>query len=102
MKARVTFHEVKHSDAIENRINEYADKLERFCDEIIDIHAVVEHPKKSQYQGDIYQVKLEIKVPDKTIVVDRDQNKDAYGAIRDAFFTARRQLQEYVERRRGH
>jgi len=101
MTPRVTFHNVPHSDAIENRINQYAEKLERFSQHIIDIHVVAENPKKSQYQGNVYQVKMDIQVPDKTIVVDNNQNKDAYGAVRDAFFTAQRQLKEYSERRRG-
>ncbi len=101
MKPRITFRDIPQSDAVENRITEYTKKLERFNGMIEDFHVVVEKPKKDQNQGNLYKVKMEIQVPTRTLVVDHDQNEDVYAAVRDAFFKAKRQLNDYSEITRG-
>ena len=106
MKSRlqVTFRNMPPSEALEAEIREKLEKLERFCDQIISCRVVLEAENHRHHQGNLYRVNLEIKVPDRDIIASRasDQNQaheDAHVAIRDAFDSARRQLEDYNKRR---
>jgi ribosome-associated translation inhibitor RaiA len=43
-------------------------------------------------------VRIDLKVPGKEIVVNRDHDEDIYVALRDAFDVARRQLEDHARR----
>lgn len=103
---QITFRNMEQSDAIEAKIREKADKLNQVCEDIMGCRVVVEPSHKHHQKGNHYKVRLDITVPDDEIVVSRapDQrqsHQDVYVAIRDAFDAARRQLEDYVRRRRG-
>ena len=56
--------------------------------------------------GNLYEVRVDITVPGEEIVVTREPSphteyRDIHVALRDAFDSARRQLEDYVRRRRG-
>lgn len=101
----ITFRNMKPSEAIDADIREKAAKLDRFSDDVMACRVAVEAPHKHHHKGNIYHVRIEITVPDGKLVVSRDPkdnqaHEDAYVAIRDAFDAARRQLQDFVRRRR--
>lgn len=123
LPVQVTFRNVDASAAVESRIREEAAKLESFFDRIISCRVVVEATKHHLNHGKIYSIRIDLTVPGDEIVVNfepslhnsakkigeergakslevEDVYKDIYVAIRDSFKTARRQLQEYVERQR--
>lgn len=90
--------------AIEEAIREKVDKLHRYYNRITGCHVTLELTPKGQHQGKIYQVRIDITVPGKEIVVNRNpdndhSHEDLYVALRDAFDAAKRQLQDYVEMR---
>jgi cold shock CspA family protein len=63
-------------------------------------------PHRHHAKGNIYHVSIDLHVPGKEILVNREPgnnhaHEDAYVAIRDAFSAAARQLQDYVRVRRG-
>jgi ribosome-associated translation inhibitor RaiA len=94
------------SAAVETNIRERASKLERFCDKITSCRVTVEAPHKHHHKGNIYHVAVDIIVPDAEIVVsrtpeDNHAHEDVYVAVRDAFNSARRKLEDYEARRRG-
>jgi len=94
------------SEAVEDRIRRMADKLERFDEDITGCHVVVEAPHRHHHKGQLYEVKLDIRVPDGELVVNREHrglhaHEDVHVAVRDAFDAAVRQLEDYVRRRRG-
>jgi len=103
---QITFRNLDHSDAIESKIREKTDKLERFASNITSCRVIVEAPHKHHYKGVIYHIKIDITLPGKEIVVkhhsdEHHAHEDVYVAIRDAFNAAQRQLENYSRQRRG-
>lgn len=103
---QITFRNLDRSEAMEAQIQKKAAKLDQFCDDIISCRVMVEARHRNHHKGNLYHVRLDITVPERELVVSRDQqdnhaHEDAYVAIRDAFEAARRQLEDYVHRRRG-
>jgi ribosomal subunit interface protein len=103
---QLTYHNMEPSAAVESAVQEKVDKLGQFSDQITACHVTVDAPHKHQHKGKLYSVLIELHVPDTEIVVSRNPSEnhaheDVYVAIRDAFNSARRQLKEYEQRRRG-
>jgi len=103
---KVPFRNFDHSDAIEARIVEPAEKLEQFDASIVWCNVTVEAIDKHKSKGRLYQAAVHIGVPGKTIQVNRTGRKDAahsdiYVAIRDSFNAATRQLEEHTRVRRN-
>ena len=98
---QVTFRNMPHSDAIEAKINEKSAKLDRFYDRIMGCRVVVEEAQRRHHQGNLYSVRVDITVPGKELAISRQENEDAYVAVRDAFDTAARLLDEHDRQQRG-
>lgn len=103
---QVVFRNMGPSDAVEAKVRERAAQLDRFYEHVMSCRVVVEAHHKHHHQGNLYHVRVDLKVPDGEIVASRDPvghhaHEDVYVAIRDAFDAARRQLEDYVRRRRG-
>jgi cold shock CspA family protein/ribosome-associated translation inhibitor RaiA len=103
---QVSFRHMEHSEAIESLVRERAMKLDDFFDHIMGCRVVIEPAGKHHEHGNLYDVRIDITVPDEEMVVSREpgqhaEYKDIRVALRDAFDAARRQLQDYVRRRRG-
>lgn len=64
------------SSAIEARIRERAERLERFHDHIIRCHVVVEAPHAHHREGNLYQVRLDIRVPGHELAVTHERPQD--------------------------
>jgi ribosome-associated translation inhibitor RaiA/cold shock CspA family protein len=102
---QITFHNLQRSDAVEAKIRTRAKALEKYCDAIIGCRVAVEVPHHHQHSGNWFLVRVEVTVPDdKLIAHPKPDTHDAYAdvhvAIRDAFDTMRRQLEDYERRRR--
>ena len=94
------------SDAVETAIRDKVAKLEKYYDQVVACHVVVEAPHQHQHQGKLYSVHIDITLPQGKVVVSRDPQKDhshedVYVAVRDAFDAAYRQLEDYQRRQRG-
>jgi ribosomal subunit interface protein len=99
---QITIRDMEHSDAVEKRIRTGADKLVRFHPRIISCRVVVEQASKHHHQGRLYAAHVDVRVPGgEEIVSTRHQHEDVYVAIRDAFDSASRQLEEVVREQRG-
>ena len=102
---QITFRNIDRSEAIEARIRERAAKLENYCDSIMGCRVAVEAQQKHHLRGHHYHVRIDVTVPDGELVASREPDEhhaytDVYVAIRDAFDTMRRQLEDYAHRRR--
>ena len=102
----ISFRNMDPSEAIETRVREKAEKLERLYDRIISCEVVVEAPHRNHQRGKLYDVRINLSVPGDDINVGRTgpQNhahEDVYVAIRDAFAAAGRQLEDHVRKMRG-
>jgi len=103
---KVTFRNFDHSDAVEARVVEHAEKLEQFDSSIIWCNVTIEALDKHKSKGRLYQAAVNLGVPGKTIQVNRTGRKNAahsdiYVAIRDSFNAATRQLEEHARVRRN-
>jgi ribosomal subunit interface protein len=106
MQMHIAFRDMESSAAVEERVRELAGRLERYCDRITACRVVVESPHHHHHKGQLFRVHIDLTVPSHSIIVDGrsadESHQDVYVAIRDAFDTARRELEEWVRRRRSH
>jgi cold shock CspA family protein/ribosome-associated translation inhibitor RaiA len=103
---QITFRHMEPSPALETRIRELAARLDKFSSEIMHCHVIVEGPPKHPQQGGLFQVRIDLTVPEKEIAISRTHpihhsHEDAYIALRDAFRAARRQLEDYERERQA-
>ncbi|MBK8262091.1 MAG: ribosome-associated translation inhibitor RaiA [Nannocystis sp.] len=103
---QIAFQDIEPSEFIETRIREKVTKLERYYDRIISVRVVVAAPHRSSNHGNTYNVRIDINIPDKELVINRQPEangayEDVYVVIRDAFEAAERQLKDEARIRRG-
>lgn len=102
----LTFDNMKHSEAIESRVRQKVQHLEKLYGRITSCRVTVEMPHKHHRQGNKYNVRVFLSVPEGQVIVNRDPgdfyaHEDVYVAIRDAFDAAGRQLQDHQRKIRG-
>jgi len=116
---QTTFRNLGHSVAIEARVQEEAEKLDKYFDRITSCRVVIEAPHKDHRRGNPFHVHITLGVPGRELVVAHEPSwraaveggkdvplqkhrevevahKDLHVAIRDSFLALRRQLQDYV------
>lgn len=102
---QITFRHMESSPALEARIRQRAQELEHFFDRITACHVTVES-RRRQRQGNLFEVRVDLVLPGREIVVGRDRgvnhaHEDAHVAVRDAFDALRRRLEDYARHSRG-
>src|SRR5205823_5459031 len=85
--------------------------LETYCPDIVTCRVMVGKPHRHHENGNRFDVHIDIAVPGEEIAVSHSPNfrkqveegtkKDVRTVVRDAFAAAKRQLQDYVRRRRS-
>jgi ribosome-associated translation inhibitor RaiA len=120
---QITWRDMEPSPAVETEIREEAAKLDKFYGRISNCRVMIEIPHQHQHRGYRFHIRIDLTVPGGEIVVNHEPtlhgslqrmegesgkeqelsapHKDIHAAIRDAFKTARRRLQEYVQRQSG-
>lgn len=102
----VTFRNMEPSDSLERKVRQRVDKLHRYFDRIVSCHVAIEVPHRSPAHALTYHVRIEVRVPEKVLVVSRDPGDrkdhfDAHLVVRDAFDAMERQLEEHSRKVRG-
>ena len=102
----ITWRGMAESDALAALIRTKARKLYRFYRRIGGCRVMIEQPHHHQRVGEHFHVRIEVSVPGKELVVEREptersEHEDAYVAVNDAFHAMRRQLEDYIRVRRG-
>jgi len=121
---QISFRNMESSPAVEARIREEAERLTEFYDRIMNCRVMVEIPNRHHVRGKRIHIRIELTVPGGEIVVNHEPSlhhtlrqteadelpremeigaphKDAFVAIRDAFKTVRRQLQDHARKQSG-
>lgn len=103
---QITFRGIPHSDAVEAKIREKANKLDRFHSHIMSCRVAVESEHHHHHQGNQYHIRIDITTPRKELIISREHHdkqayEDIYVAIRDAFNAATRQLEDYARIQQG-
>lgn len=102
----ITFRNLDHSDAVEAKVREKVAKLEQVYDRITSCRVMIEALNRQHTKGNLFHVTIEVGVPGKQVIVDRNSGKDPahediYVALRDAFNAARRRLDDHARKRSG-
>jgi cold shock CspA family protein len=102
---QVTVRGAEVSPEIQARCFDEIDKLEHYCDRITSCNVVITASHQRHHQGNLWEIRVDMTVPDQEIVVSRtpDQHRkdeDIEVAVSDAFKRARRQLEDYVRKHR--
>jgi ribosomal subunit interface protein len=103
----VSFRHMAQSDAIEEEVRRKAEKLDRFYPRITGCRVVVEASnRRTSTKAMLYRVRVEVIVPGGEIVAERQPSHqplhdDIHVAIRDAFDSMKRELQDYADKQRG-
>jgi len=102
---QVVYHNIDQTEAISDAVQKRIDKLERYCDQIINGRVVLDSPHNNHHKGKVYSVTLEIHTPTLEVRVNQDQHdnhahEDLYVAIRDAFNVAERQFKSVDKKHR--
>jgi ribosomal subunit interface protein len=98
----ISFQNIDPSEFVEARIRERVDKLQRYYDRINSCRVAVRLPHKQHQKGNIFHVRIEIRVPGTELVISRDPgdinaHQDVYVAIRDAFDAAEGRFEDIAE-----
>ena len=104
---QVVFHDLERSDAIEEAVRKHAADLDNHYDRITSCRVVVGAPHRQHHKGRIYSVRIDLNLPRKEIIVNKDHaddhsNEDVYVAINHAFKAAKRQLDEHTRKLNKH
>jgi ribosomal subunit interface protein len=102
LPVQITIRNISSSSALDTNIRKRVNKLSRFCSRINSCRVVMEVPQKHKHQGKLYNVRIDLTVPGKELVVTHKCDEDAYVAIRDAFNALERQLEEHSRKRHGY
>jgi putative sigma-54 modulation protein len=101
---QVSFRNITHSNAVENRIREKIKKLEQYTNQITSCRVTIGTPHRQNTTGRLYHIRVDLVLPGEKLVVARDPanyaHKDVYVAIRDAFEAVRRQLKKSLRQKR--
>ena len=97
----ISARDVRINDVTEELIRDKALKLDRFYDQIIGCRVKVDIPHRSQRNGIMYNVRIDITVPGGKLIVKREPDEDLHVAIVNSFETAQRRVTEYAEKQRG-
>jgi len=103
---QISFRNVSRTPEVEDAIIEHAAVLDEFYSQIMSCRVVVDMPHHHHLHGNMYQVRIDLKVPGEEIAITRDPTdhvsyRDLNVALRDAFDEARRKLEDYARRKRG-
>ena len=120
----VTFHGIDHSQALEAEIRTRIVALETYCDSITGCAVVVGLAQRHHQRGNRFRVRINLTVPGRQLVIAHEpslhataqhaevekvtkdsepepEHKHAGVAVREAFDTAQRRLQDFVRTERS-
>lgn len=103
---QITFRDLPSSPAVEARIRERAEQLEHVFGRVTSCRVVVEGRHRPQRAGKVFHLRVELALPGKIVAVgngpaELHAHDDVFVAVRAAFDSARRQLDQHAQRRRG-
>ena len=103
----VQFKDLESSPALEANIRDNVKRLETYADDIQSRRVAVHAPHKHHAHGRLFRVVIDLKLAGREVVVgdahdDNLAHEDPHIAVRDAFRTARRSLQDGERKARGH
>jgi len=100
MSLQIVFHQLDTWPGAEALLRERAQRLERFCPDLMSCRVVVEETQKHNQLGRPVAVQVEAHVPGHALTVNRQHDTDFKVAAREAFEAMTRRLEDLGRRRR--
>ena len=102
----IAFRNVDPSEFVEKRVRERIERLEQYYGRITSCHVQIEAPHRHHRKGNLYEVKIEVRVPGTELAVNNKPgnvhaHEDVYVAIRDSFDAMERQLKKWKAKADG-
>ena len=102
----ITFRGMAASEALRARIEERAQRLDRFAEDILSCNVVVNACERKHHRGNRYNVRASVTLRDCMIETGHtpspdSSHEDAYLAVTHTFNALRRRVEDHVRRRRG-
>lgn len=99
----LTFTNMERNDALVSFVQDKAARLDKFFDRITSCHVYVKAPHLSHRKGNLYGVRIELRVPGDELFVDSGKNDEPAHehpevAIRDAFSAMERRLKAWKQK----
>jgi len=101
MEPQITYRGIDRSPALDARIRELTNKLETFHPKVTSCHVIVDEHDRHKQKGNLFEVRVDVRVPGHEIVASKQQHEDPYAAVTDAFHVMFRQLEEDIRKLRG-
>ena len=101
---QITTRNIELSEPVKEDLRKRTMKLNTFFSRIIRCRVTVEVPhryKKQDLNAVEYNVRIDMTVPGKEIVIKKRPDRDLDIAVREAFDAAKRKLEDYATRLRG-
>ena len=103
----VIFRDMEASPALCADVVRHAEKLELFAPGILACHVTVDHAEHRHHHGNRYVVRARLVLPGSELEAGQTQSpeqahEDPHRAVTETFDALRRQLQQFVQKRRGH
>lgn len=103
---RITFRHLEPSPAVEARVREHVERLERFHQRITACQVIIEAPPAHRHNGAQFNIKIGLSLPGAEINVHSErtndtEHADVYVALRDAFDIVKRCLRDHAREHRG-
>ena len=99
---QITIRGMERSEALDARIRHRVADLEHFHPCVTSCRVVITESSKHRHQGHLFEVRIDVRVPGHAeIVANRLHDEDVYVALRDAFDSVRRGLEDVVREKRG-
>ncbi len=97
---QISFRDLRRNEELVSLIQHKSQKLDKFCDRIIQCHVTLSRPHRRHKTGNFFDVTIDISVPGKEIAISREsqndmENKDVKHVLKEAFEAAYRQLEDY-------
>ncbi len=97
----ISTRDINLSAPLEAELRKRAGRLERHSDRITSCRIAVERPTGNHHhEGGPFRVRVDVTVPGSELVADK-QGAELFGAVREAFDAAERQVESWSQRRRG-
>ncbi len=103
----IAFRNVEATDDIKQGILDGIDKLEEVYPGLVACRVMVEDLTPARHSGNEYKIRLELSIPNKTVMVEKDHTEssdpvDLHQLLREAFNIGRKRLKKVKDQRRGN
>jgi len=97
---QITLRHMAQSQALTTRVRDEARKLSAAHPDIFSCRVVIEQRDRHKSQGRSFNVRIVVGVAGHELIANHDHDEDVYVALRDAFASLTRRLEDVVRRQR--